>query len=268
MTITLFYSPGACSISPHIALRESGLAFEIVRVDLGKKTYGPDGADYLKVCPKGYVPAVRLSDGQMLTENAVMIQYIADLVPEKHLATAAGTFERVRFAELLNFIATELHKGMSPMYNAKAGEEYKAFLEDRLTKRFLVLDGVPAKGKTLEQLEEALREQLARIAKDGVTEAEMRRVKAQWQASTTYQRDSLFNQAREMGAHWIEGLPLDASDRWMAALPSITPQQVQEVAKKYFVDEALTVAQLLPIPGARAPLRPMPPRARHSEALK
>ena len=131
-----------------------------------------------------------------------------------------------------------------------------------------VLDGVPAKGKTLEQLEEALREQLARIAKDGVTEAEMRRVKAQWQASTTYQRDSLFNQAREMGAHWIEGLPLDASDRWMAALPSITPQQVQEVAKKYFVDEALTVAQLLPIPGARAPLRPMPPGARHSEALK
>ena len=96
----------------------------------------------------------------------------------------------------------------------------------------------------------------------------MRRVKAQWQASTTYQRDSLFNQAREMGAHWIEGLPLDASDRWMAALPSITPQQVQEVAKKYFVDEALTVAQLLPIPGARAPLRPMPPGARHSEALK
>lgn len=140
MTITLFYSPGACSISPHVALRESGLPFEIVKVDLGKKTYGPDGADYLKVCPKGYVPAVRLGDGQMLTENAVMIQYIADLVPEKNLAPTPGTFERVRFAELLNFIATELHKGMSPMYNAKAGDEYKVFLKDRLTKRFLVLD--------------------------------------------------------------------------------------------------------------------------------
>jgi glutathione S-transferase len=138
MTYTLYYSPGACSTSPHVALREAGLPFELVRVDLGKKTYG-EGADFLAVNPKGYVPALRLPDGHVLTENAVMIQFIADQVPDKKLAPPAGTFERLRFAEMLVFIATELHKGLSPLYNPKASDELKASIKDRLGKRFAYL---------------------------------------------------------------------------------------------------------------------------------
>lgn len=135
---TLYFSPGACSINPHVVLREAGLPFELVRVDLrAKKT--ADGGDYLAVNPKGYVPALRLPDGHILTENAVMVQYLADLVPEKKLAPPPGTFERLRLAESLVFLATELHKGMSPFYNPLAGPEFRSSLAERLGLRWAYL---------------------------------------------------------------------------------------------------------------------------------
>jgi glutathione S-transferase len=132
---TLYFTPGACSINPHIVLRELGIPFELVQVDLRTKKTA-DGGDFRAVSPKGYVPALRLPDGQVLTENAVMVQYLADLAPEKHLAPAPGSFERLRLAETLVFIATELHKGMSPLYNPAAGPEFRAALFERLDLRW------------------------------------------------------------------------------------------------------------------------------------
>src|SRR2546423_8762653 len=133
MAYTLYYSPGACSISPNVALREAGIDFDLVKVDLrGKKL--ASGDDFHAVNPKGYVPALRLPDGQILTEGAVMVQYIADRAPEKQLAPASG-MERYRLQEWLNFIATELHKGMSPLYNALANADYKEQLKQRLATR-------------------------------------------------------------------------------------------------------------------------------------
>ena len=122
----LYYSPGACSVSPHIALREAGLSFQLERVDLkGKKTQ--TGADYLRVNPKGYVPALELDNGQVLTEGAVIVQYIADLKPEAKLAPPNGTFERVRLQEWLHFIGSELHKPYSPLYQATIPDDVKAW---------------------------------------------------------------------------------------------------------------------------------------------
>lgn len=138
MTYTLYYAPGACSISPNIALREAGLPFELVKVDTRTKKLA-NGDDYLAVVPKGYVPALRLPDGTLLTEGAVMVQYIADQVPDKRLAPALGTTERYRLMEWLNFIATELHKGTSPLYSPLASKEYKDALKERLAKRWEVL---------------------------------------------------------------------------------------------------------------------------------
>jgi glutathione S-transferase len=135
---TLYYTPGACSINPHIVLREAELPFELVKVDLRAKKL-PDGGDYLAVNPKGYVPALRLPDGHVLTENAVMVQYLADQAPEKKLAPPSGTFERLRLSEALVFLATELHKGMSPFYNPTATPEFKASLTERLDLRWAYL---------------------------------------------------------------------------------------------------------------------------------
>jgi glutathione S-transferase len=152
MTHVLYYTPSVCSLSPHIALLEAELPFELARVDLGKKKLAT-GEDYLSINPKGYVPALRLPDGALLTEGAVMIQYIADQAPEKNLAPPAGTRERYRLQEWLNFIATELHKGSSPLYNTLANEELKTRLAARydylasqlrdgyLMGRFTVADG-------------------------------------------------------------------------------------------------------------------------------
>ena len=120
----LYYSPGACSLSPHIVLCESGLAFDLEKVDLrNKKT--ETGADYLAVNPKGYVPALKLDDGQVLTEAAVIQQYIADKAPAKKLAPAAGTPERYRLQEWLNYIASELHKGIGQLFNPAMPDDYK-----------------------------------------------------------------------------------------------------------------------------------------------
>ncbi|MET0540591.1 MAG: pitrilysin family protein [Variovorax sp.] len=110
------------------------------------------------------------------------------------------------------------------------------------------LDGVPAAGKTTEQVEAALRAEVAKVAKDGVSEAELARVKTQWVASETYKLDSVMAQARELGANWIQGMPLDASEKIMARLQAVTAAQVQSVAARYFGDDQLTVATLRPLP--------------------
>ena len=114
--------------------------------------------------------------------------------------------------------------------------------------QLFVLDGVPADGKTAQQVADALRQQVALIARGGVSEAELQRVKTQWVASETYKLDSMFSQARELGSNWVQGLPLDASSRMIASLRSITASEVQAVAAKYFGDDQMTMATLLPQP--------------------
>ena len=123
-----------------------------------------------------------------------------------------------------------------------------------------MLYGVPADGKTPEQVEAGLREQMARVAQDGVSEAELNRVKTQWVASEVYKLDSVFNQARELGSNWVQGLPLDAGERLIARLRAVTPDQVKAVATKYFGDDQLTVGILRPQPvdKTRKPRQPLP----------
>jgi glutathione S-transferase len=131
----LYYTPGSCSLSPHIALREADLPFELVAVNLAEKKLR-NGDSFFSVNPKGYVPALVLDDGQLLTEGAVIVQYIADQKPERKLAPAAGTTERLRLQEWLHFIATELHKGFGPVNNPRTNEEAKQFFKNRLLSRF------------------------------------------------------------------------------------------------------------------------------------
>jgi zinc protease len=130
--------------------------------------------------------------------------------------------------------------------------------------QLFTLDGVPAKGRTAEQVEQALRAQVQRVARDGVSEAELNRVKTQWLASEVYKLDSVFNQARSLGSYWALGLPLDAGERLVSQLRAVQATQVQAVAAKYFGDDQLTVATLRPQPPdpnrrARIP----PPGTRH-----
>ncbi len=114
----LYYAPGACSLSPHIALKEAGIPFDLVKVDLKAKKL-EDGSDYLALNPKGQIPAVGMDNGDVLTEGAVIVQMIADKVPGKKLVPAAGTTERYRAQEWLNFVSTELHKNFSPLFNPR-----------------------------------------------------------------------------------------------------------------------------------------------------
>jgi glutathione S-transferase len=140
----LYFSPGACSLSPHIALLEAGLAFTTERVNIRTKLTA-SGADYTSVNPKGYVPALVLENGAVLTEVPAIIQYIADLAPEKQLTPAAGTAEHYQEIEWLTFIGTELHKNFSPLFNPAAGEDVKNGARAMLTRRFayaaLMLEG-------------------------------------------------------------------------------------------------------------------------------
>lgn len=140
----LFYKAGACSLSPHIVLREAGLDFTAEKVDLTlKKT--ESGADYLTINPKGQVPALLLDDGSLLTEGVAIVQYLADRVPDRGLIPAAGTLSRYHAIEWLNYIATELHKGFSPLFNPKTPEEYKTIAREKLDTQFDYLDSVLAK---------------------------------------------------------------------------------------------------------------------------
>ena len=130
--------------------------------------------------------------------------------------------------------------------------------------QLFVLDGVPAPGKTAAQVEAALREQVARVAREGISAAELERVKTQWVASEVYKRDSLMAQARELGSLWVQGLPLDASERLLARLRTVSAEQVQAVAMRYFGDDQLTVAHLLPQPlDPNRPRRPPQAGGRH-----
>jgi glutathione S-transferase len=131
----LYYSPGACSLSPHIALLEAGLEATLVKVDTKTHTTA-DGADFYTVNPKGYVPLLELDDGQRLSEGPVIVQYIADRNPASKLAPAAGTMERYRLQEWLNFISTELHKQFGPLFQATTPAEYKETLKEKIGKRF------------------------------------------------------------------------------------------------------------------------------------
>ena len=130
----LFYSRGACSLSPHIVLRELGLPFSIEVVDL-KTRRTASGEDYSTINPKGYVPALRLEDGQVLTEGPAIVQYLADRAPEKRLLPPAGSIERARAQEWLNFIGTEIHKQFSPLFNPALKDEYRAMLKEKITGR-------------------------------------------------------------------------------------------------------------------------------------
>lgn len=135
---TLFYSPGSCSLSPQIALSEAGIPFTLKRVDLRSRKL-EDGEDYTHTNPKGYVPALLLDDGQLLTEGVAIVQYVADLAPQKHLAPPATSFERYRLQELLNFITTELHKSISILFGG-APETFKEQTRDRIAKRLELVE--------------------------------------------------------------------------------------------------------------------------------
>jgi len=135
----LFYSPGACSLSPHIVLREAGLPFEPVLAST--KTHKlQDGTDYYTINPKGYVPLLELDDGQRLTEGPAIVQYLADRVPEKKLAPANGTMARYRLQEWLNFITSELHKGIGGMFNPAMPEDGKTVLRARAASKLQWVD--------------------------------------------------------------------------------------------------------------------------------
>jgi len=131
----LFFSPGACSLSPHIALREAGLPVELVKVDLKTKQMA-DGADFTAINPKGYVPTVQLDGGDILTEGPAIVQYIADQKPESGLAPANGTMARYRLQEWLTFINSELHKTFGALFNPSAPAETKDAAKALLAKRF------------------------------------------------------------------------------------------------------------------------------------
>lgn len=136
----LYYSPGACSLSPHIALLEAGLPYELVKVDLKAKTL-ENGDDFLKINPKGQVPALGLDSGELVTEGPVIVQMIADQSAATGLAPARDSAERYKLLELLNFITSELHKNFSPLFNPTFSDEVKGFFKDRLMGKFKYLDG-------------------------------------------------------------------------------------------------------------------------------
>lgn len=136
----LYYSAGACSLSPHIALHEAGLSFEAIPAPT-KTHLLPDGTDFYTINPLGYVPVLELDDGRRLREGPAIVQYIADQVPTKNLAPANGTFERYRLQEWLTFIGTEIHKSFGPLFNPATAVETKTGSLNQLKKRFTWLDG-------------------------------------------------------------------------------------------------------------------------------
>ena len=137
----LYYAPGACSLAPHIVAREAGLTFDLDQLDWATMKTA-SGEEFLKVNPKGYVPALRLDDGNVFTESGVLIQYLADQNPAAGLIPAAGTMERYRVMEAINFISTELHKGFGPLWNKANSPDVHAAAKKQLAKRFDYLETV------------------------------------------------------------------------------------------------------------------------------
>jgi glutathione S-transferase len=143
IAMKLYYAPGACSLSPHIALLEAGMPFDLVKVDLKAKKL-ENGDDYLKVNPKGQVPALDIGNGELLTEGPVIVQLIADKAAGKNLAPANGSTERYKLQEWLNFITTELHKNFGPLFSPVLADDAKAFFKDRVMGKFKYVDGALA----------------------------------------------------------------------------------------------------------------------------
>jgi len=135
----LYYALGSCGLSPQIMLREAGMVFDLVKVDFATKTTVE--GDYLQVTPKGFVPALVLDDGEIITEGAVILQWIADHAPERKLLPAFGTMERYRALEWINVVATDLHKGMATMFSPFIDDQAKArFAEGFLKGRFRIIE--------------------------------------------------------------------------------------------------------------------------------
>lgn len=135
----LYYAPATCSLSPHIVLRELDLPFELIKVNnKSKKT--ADDRDFLTINPKGYVAALELDNGQILTEGPIIVQYLADMKPESGLAPANGSWARLRLQEWLNFITSEIHAGSAPLFNAELPEEARQIIREKLFRRFAYLD--------------------------------------------------------------------------------------------------------------------------------
>jgi glutathione S-transferase len=139
----LYYSPGACSLSPHIALLEAGLPYDLIKVDLRAKKLD-NGDDYLKINPKGQVPALALDNGELVTEGPVIVQMIADKASGKNLAPARDSAERYKLLEWLNFVGTEVHKNFGPLFSPVLSDDAKAFFKDRVMGKFKYLDGALA----------------------------------------------------------------------------------------------------------------------------
>jgi glutathione S-transferase len=136
----LYFSPGACSLAPHIVLRETGLPFELERVDTKTKVM-ESGQDFWQVNPKGMVPTLKLDNGELLTEGPAITQYIADQKPEAGLLPPVGNLARYRVLEWLNFIGTEIHKQFTPLFKPNTPEDYKAIAKENVTKAFKLVDG-------------------------------------------------------------------------------------------------------------------------------
>ncbi|MEW5836787.1 MAG: glutathione transferase GstA [Pseudomonadota bacterium] len=137
----LYYLPGACSLSPHIVARELGLALTLDKVD-GTTKLTASGENFLEVNPKGYVPAIRLDDGEVLTEGPVIVQYLADLKPESGLAPPNGTLARYRLQEILTYINSELHKTFSPLFNPATSDETRAERVAYLKRRYGYIESI------------------------------------------------------------------------------------------------------------------------------
>ena len=135
----LFYAPGACSLSPHIVAHEAGIDLELVRVDTKTKTVEKDG-DFWTVNPKGYVPALELDNGEILTEGPAIVQYLADRRPDAGLAPAHGTLARYRLQEMLSYITSEIHKTYSPLFSPKVTAEVRAERIEYLKRRYAFID--------------------------------------------------------------------------------------------------------------------------------
>ena len=144
----LYYATGACSLSPHIVALEAGIALELEKVD-GATKRTASGEDFLKINPKGYVPALQLDNGEVLTEGQVLVQYLADQKPESGLAPAYGTLARYRLQEMLGYINSELHKGYSPLFNPNTPAEVKQQQKETLRKRYVLPESVLARQEWL-----------------------------------------------------------------------------------------------------------------------
>ncbi len=144
----LYFSPGACSLSPHIVIQELGLKAELVKVDLKAHTLS-DGSDFYAINSKGSVPFLVLDDGSQLSEGSAIVQYLADLKPESGLLPKYGSFERAKIQEWLSFISTEIHKGFSPLFAPDVPEEYKTMARQKLTQRYEYINRHLAKNEFL-----------------------------------------------------------------------------------------------------------------------